>query len=54
MLNGNGDGARQLGQTEARARRGLNVDIIGRDHLDSDSTRQREFVEDALHRHPAK
>ena len=37
-----------------RARRGLNVDIIGRDHLDSDSTRQREFVEDALHRHPAK
>ena len=32
---------------------GLNVDI-GRDHLDSDSTRQREFVEDALHRHPAK
>ena len=33
---------------------GLNVDIIGRDHLDSDSTRQREFVEDALHRHPAK
>ena len=37
-----------------RARAGLNVDIIGRDHLDSDSTRQREFVEDALHRHPAK
>jgi DNA-binding transcriptional MocR family regulator len=45
LLNGNGDGAQGGGP---------NVEIIGRDHLGSDSTRQREFVEVALHRHPAK